>query len=310
MTNELMSNMTKERLLYIDILKIIGILMVIVQHISSFYPQIIMYYRVYGPYGICWGYIGVAIFIFSSGASLTLANKNPRTIKETMIFFKNRVIRIYPAFWMSILLAIAISSWPRDFTLWDMFTTFCGFHEYLVLFGYASSNLNLTWWFIGLIMILYLLYPFLSWIMNRQPEIAITVSAIVSIASLVILMTDSLNSYILHMDPQNLGNLQYRFPLGWLFYMTLGMYIAKKKIYPRIYNNYKSIMFMADLSFFIYLVHGPLIQIAKDNLGVFSVLTIALALLLYTFDLEIKKIDLISVIDPWFTRLRNIFGNY
>lgn len=302
-----MINMAKERLLYLDILKITGILMVIAQHISAFYPQIYIFYKVYGPFGVYWGYLGVAIFVFASGAGLAAANKNPGTIKEIITFYKNRVVRIYPAFWMSVLFAIAVSSWPNSYTWWDMFTTFSGLHEFLVLFGYASGNLNVTFWFIGLIMILYLLYPFLSWAMNRQPEITMIASTLVSIASLVIIILVPLNSYGLPIDPQNLSDLLYRFPLGWLFYMTMGMYVTKKKLYPRVYDNSKSIMFMADLSFYVYLVHGPLLWIAKDNLGVFAVATAAIAIMLYSFDLQIKKFDPIPFIEPWLTMFKAFY---
>jgi surface polysaccharide O-acyltransferase-like enzyme len=281
------------RLLFIDILKIVAIILIVIDHVPEVnITNINLSIPVYGPFGIGWGYLGIALFIFASGIGLSLAPKSLNTLKEITSFYKTRLLRIYPAYWMAIIFTIALAGWPHYYTWWDLFTTFTGIQT---LVGYWSGGVSVVFWFIGLIMFLYLLYPLFLWAINKQAEITLIISAFINIVSLAILLQYPSIFNQLPITPLNLSTMYAWFPLCWIFYMILGIYIAKKNLYPKIYNKNNIIMLMADLSFYVYLVHTPLewsLHIADYNITFYVIATMAFAIMLYSFDMQIRKLDI------------------
>ena len=95
-----LKTVSRRRILEIDILRTAAILLLVLYHIpgsasgdvpvtvvSNFPVELV-------------GFMGVCIFFFVSGLSLQLSNKTIRNRGDVLSFFKRRMVRIYPLYWV------------------------------------------------------------------------------------------------------------------------------------------------------------------------------------------------------------------
>jgi peptidoglycan/LPS O-acetylase OafA/YrhL len=148
--------MKRERLLLIDVLRIIGIVLIILHHLSETRFSYGDYQRfttflLFPTYYINYGTIGILVFIFASGCSLAASGKSPSSISEVKDFYKNRLLRIYPVYWVAVFFSMFLrASAISTLTASDFLRTFFGFQEF-----FASSwedewgKINGAFWFIG-----------------------------------------------------------------------------------------------------------------------------------------------------------------
>lgn len=163
------------------------------------------------------GYIVVTVFFIISGSLLYY--NHPR-VKEVWKFFKKRWLTIFPAFYIAyaglFLLKTVANRGIDDKPLPLFILTVLGMD------GYTSAATNFeNWyligeWFLGIIIILYLLYPVLTILMERN-----TVGLYFGVALLYFI---SLNIKMLNMDP-------FRNPFACLFSFVVGMAIARHQLY-------------------------------------------------------------------------------
>jgi peptidoglycan/LPS O-acetylase OafA/YrhL len=111
-------------------------------------------------------------------------------------------------------------------------------------------------WYIGLIISLYLLYPFIANIFDKNPHRAIIILFIISVISRVCCG---------YLQENNIG---YRlidwFPLCRVFEFGIGIYLVRTGLYPHINltgMTSKAIIFLGELSFYIFLVHNSFMKI-------------------------------------------------
>lgn len=195
------------------------------------------------------GGIGVSIFIVLSGLSLQLNKKN-QSFKD---FFKKRVLRIYPAYWMAVFFAMAIHFFLlKPFSLLDLACTVAGFCAFIGLWGGAILSVS---WFVGAIVCLYLLFPFVSKAMQSKP-----------IAWLVLLFCIALLSKIVISQFVFIGARALDwFPLSRVFEFGLGIFLAIKL--PGVWSKFdwlpfaKAINFLGKHSFELFLFHYPLLEL-------------------------------------------------
>lgn len=275
-----MKTQAKDRLLLIDLIKIFAILAIVYSHLP---------YRILGSWDIWikitdkfyigYGYIGVALFIFASGYGLSV--RNFESNKDTIEFYKKRLIRIYPAFLMAIILD-AILTYPgcKELSFVDSLKIISGFQcEFGILNG-----INRAHWFIGTIIILYLAYPIVNRYIKKNSEVTLLVSITLSSFFVICLSTANLPSN------DDLQNMWYWCPVCWLAYFTFGIYLSKIDILPRI-RSFKSSIFLSEFTFYIYLVHARLAwnpEISSNTLFFISA-TIFLSMMLYSSDKWIQK---------------------
>lgn len=240
---------------------------------------------------------GVEIFIILSGCVLeytygkkiwdVVSNFNYRS------FIKKRLIRIYPAYWLSLVLALLFNIGLISTTsLLEFIKTISGFYIFPTLFSNTmdvGQAINPMGWFIGLIICLYFLYPYLSRFLKRN---GLTGLALIFILSLVVRVL------LLLISPNGLGF--YWFPLSRLFEFAFGIYIVQTGFYPKTTHNSKTIQFVSDLSFPVFLVHSfilyILVTISRDyslNIIVYLSVVLFLSLLVYKADIYFKKLIII-----------------
>ena len=157
--------MTQKKLPELDILRIISILIVIIfVHLKdygySFYMEVDLYYiYFFNGLGI---YVAMGSMVFLSGFGLFL-NKNNRNIDsygKLLSFLKRRFLRIFPLYWIAIPLFIVFVGYLNIDSLYLLAHIF----GMQIIVAPEFGPPMLTLWFIGIIVVYYLIFLFLSYL--------------------------------------------------------------------------------------------------------------------------------------------------
>ena len=255
--------MTKPRLLFIDILKTVGVISVLYWHLFYMNQYLGVDIPFYGLMRL--GGFGVLLFLFASGLSLSIKDYNFSTKKETLDFYYKRLIRIYPAMWLSILITLVLMpTYLNNLNILKLAEEFTGFYYY---FQGNFPDINSPLWYIGLTVGLYLLFPLLYNVIKKYNFTAFALIFLVSFGSLL---------YLRPLDPIfGYHNYWYCGVLPNLWIFVLGVYLGTKKLYPKWESKNILIKEISDISFYVYLLHSALIQYAGDMLLFFGMIIIS-----------------------------------
>ncbi len=279
--------MEKPRVMIFDILRILAVALVLVSHIASVYVYLPLINQTWNTWvGRIFffdiGSIGVLIFIFISGAVLEINKKPITTIYSYFKFQLHRLLRLYPAYWMSLLFAIMIALYVNNINgIGDLFWQFSGFNAFI---GNWGGSLNVIGWSIGLFVVLYLLYPFISRAINSKPYTTLACLLFVSLCS-----TFFINTWAMTTNPPKALLIARWVPLCSLIYFGLGIFIAKKSWYPKTIDTTGIISYFGELTFYIFLFHVIIIDIAKISIPVYLAYTIVLAMVAMMVDNRIHE---------------------
>ena len=146
------------RVVELDILRAVAIIIIVVSHLSFFLPTVIPDFTVGSYAQVFVTYLGVALFLFISGFVLYLNHPSFSQRGELTDFFKKRVLRIFPLYWLSIALVFVVGR-----PLADLATRGNTLIVVLGLQGFLSprfgTGIMTGWLFIGVILVLYTIYP-------------------------------------------------------------------------------------------------------------------------------------------------------
>jgi peptidoglycan/LPS O-acetylase OafA/YrhL len=198
-------------------------------------------------------------------------------------FYKKRLLRIYPIYWIAVLYSLLLINYEiPTVPLTDYARTFWGFQIFFTTTAQDSmGKINGSFWFIGVIISLYFLYPLVSLAIKRHPHISLLSVTLVAFVSRMIM------NYVF---PQFISGSDW-FPLCRLFEFGLGIYITQRNLYPRINSN-SITRFLGNLSFYVYLTEWPLLTATNySNIGfaLFTISTIVFAIMFYAFDMKIQE---------------------
>jgi peptidoglycan/LPS O-acetylase OafA/YrhL len=277
----------RARLLFIDIFRIAGISLVIFEHlfVTKFYPWLDPYYLridIFNQmYYITYASIGIWLFVVASGFSLAVSHPNVDSIGRLETFFSERFWRIYPAYWAAIILAIAIHQQilSQQFTALDYIKIVSGFESFgAQTWSDYFGKINNNFWFITLIVSLYLLFPIILFSIKKHPHLSLVSLLVISVAS---------RYYMSHGAPFVAGT-------SWLalcsvFAFGLGIYMAQMGFYPKRITNNRIIVYLSNLSFYVYLVNGPILDESYYP-AIFVISLLAIGSMLYMFDEAIKRL--------------------
>jgi peptidoglycan/LPS O-acetylase OafA/YrhL len=238
-----------DRILFFDIMRIAFVALIVYGH-SQFdflsWLNKILYIDGYTPlniYPVGLAPLSVYGLIFVSGAVIEYHYKGIEHFSEYIKFLFKRCIRLYPAFWMSLIFGILLFPIVLKAGIFDVFFEFTGFY---VILGKGPGNINIMGWFIAAIMSLYLLFPFISKIVKKYQFYSIVVFLLISFSCRFFLLT------------YNVVPLEFFFrwfPLCNLFEFGLGIYIVQNKLYPQNMTNHPTIHQLSDLSYYVFLFH-------------------------------------------------------
>ena len=242
-----MDIMSKDRLLFFDILRIVAIFLIVFAHLHGlvFYNIEFFLYNPEHYFNLVWfnaGTVGVALFLFISGAVLEYAHRNISTTRELIRFYYRRLTRIYPAYWISILATLVIAPVYIE-------TSPAGLISQLS--GFMSSPFHVQW-FIGLIVFMSLVFPLLSKSMEKNPYITISLLLFISVISTIFVNTYGAGFVGIDQQPDR------TFPLCNLIEFGLGIFCVQQNLYPKTINASAPVRLLADMSFYIFLIHQPI----------------------------------------------------
>lgn len=274
------------RLLFVDVLKIIGITLVLLQHEATG-PPLYLFRQLYiqvNPIKIWYfstGSIGVEIFIVASGLSLAYSHPRLTSWSDIKNFYSKRLLRIYPAYWIcGIFFALLLTpSWlSQPHNTIDLVKLISGFPSFgNVAMPNLIQNLNSPLWFMTVILQLYLVFPILLYVVGKHPHISI-----IALLSISLLSRWIWNAYSVPF----LSTLWF-LPF-WTFEFGLGIYLAKVGWFPKIASN-RIAAYLGSLTFFIYLVHIPLLNILDSQQLIFLASLIVVSTTFMAFDNVLKK---------------------
>jgi peptidoglycan/LPS O-acetylase OafA/YrhL len=278
---------SSKRILFFDVLRISSILAIVIFHICQyigikpFNTEFLFLKTIY--IGI--GPLAVFVLIFVSGAVLEYTYDSIKTWKQHALFYIKRFIRLYPAWWISLLVGILFTPILIRTNLYSLLRQFFGVSVY---FGEWGGSINTIGWFIGVIMVLYLAFPFMSKIIKKYPSISI-----ISFTALSFLSMYLVNIYLQPLFPKMILICRW-FPTVNLFAFALGIFIVQQKLYPKITHNIKSLTTLSEFTFYIFLVHNifySFILKRPQGLPQYIMIVIAFSLLLMTIDRFIQKLS-------------------
>lgn len=174
----------KEKLFYLNFIRAISMIIIVTYHFFVHFAE----NNIVGTSIINdkWGKIGVALFFMISGAALMYNYNEKLDIKK---YAKKRIIGIYPMFWIAYILAyIFIFCTTKSCNIWGLpfwkiiFSVF-GMDGYL---GYYTPTMYILGeWFLGCIIIIYILFPILRILVNKYPKITIIVATIIYLLTFI-----------------------------------------------------------------------------------------------------------------------------
>ena len=193
--------MKKERLFYLDFVRAIAVVSILMTHFNARYlylvppmpEKAVITTMVSNIYIGNWG---VSLFFIISGSALMYVYQDKLELKK---FYKKRFLSIYPMFWMAYIIAFAYfcvknhmmpgAGTPKV----NFIFTILGLDGMLA--AYIPTFYILGEWFLGTIILMYLLFPLLRTGVNQKP--VLTAAAVLVIYAVMFLLEDRVNISII-----------------------------------------------------------------------------------------------------------------
>ncbi|MDE5966705.1 MAG: acyltransferase [Lachnospiraceae bacterium] len=167
--------MERERLFYLDFVRALAAVSIVITHYNAVFlyanPQINNCYVIHAfIFNIYIGGFGVSLFLIISGAALMYVYGHACDLKR---FYIKRWKTLYPMFWLAYLISffiiyIYMGNWkttavPKSRLILSL----------LGIDGYLADIMPTFYlvgeWFLGFIIIFYLVFPLLRWCINKHP---------------------------------------------------------------------------------------------------------------------------------------------
>ncbi len=313
-----------KRYVVLDVLRVIAISLLLTAHVGQALGHPIGgLFGLKNFYYISLGGLAVTIFLILSGIVLELQYGGDQI--EYSTFILKRALRIYPIYYLSVLLGIGLYFLKKHLDGFTVYSTIQRLNISDLLFsltgGYSFAGkwggpFVATSWFIGLIMAMYLIYPSISQALKRRPIFILCATCIISVITRIVFG----NSSLLPNRPLDW------FPLCRIFEFTFGIFIANQipKYFFHAFDNMniyveKSINFISLLSFPLFLIHYPLCFVihffttrgVAKSLSIISFLFISclLSFIAMKIDDIVPRQQLIRGFERWSKKAEPIMGH-
>ena len=183
--------MNKERIFYLDFIRAIATLTIILTHYNALFIYNTYTIRTDAMIFSAWfsnvyiGSIGVGLFLIISGAALLYQEESKTGIFR---FYKKRLLSIYPMYWIAYILAFFYMFYAAKTIIWNVpkaniIYSVLGIDMYVANFGIPTFAI-VGEWFIGLILMLYLIFPILKKGVLNKPILTVILVIIAYIISI------------------------------------------------------------------------------------------------------------------------------
>ena len=180
----------RPRIFYLDLIRALATLLIVLTHFNfHLRDHGGGYVLTFEPFGIYIGALGVSLFLIISGAALTLTYRRPINLKR---FYWKRFLNIYPLFWTAWVLGtlyyfiIYNGRPPNAAPARSFIFTLLGIDGLAVNFHFRTMYL-LGEWFLGFILLYYVVFPLLLWAIDRFPVLTGVVLLVAYAATVVIM---------------------------------------------------------------------------------------------------------------------------
>lgn len=186
--------MKKERLFYLDFIRAFATFVIVLTHFNALFL-----YNVYRPEisvittfvgNIYIGSLGVSLFLIISGSAMMYVYGDPDRQINWGTFYKKRVITLFPTFYVcyAVCFALDFIRYPAailyNAPVWHFVFSLLGIDGYLLNFGVPVFYV-VGEWFLGFILLVYLILPLLILAMRKHPIIPAAVVLPIYILSLI-----------------------------------------------------------------------------------------------------------------------------
>ena len=145
-----------ERLIVFDFIRLIAILLVVFSHTLRVGDL---------PFDVTLlGKIGNAVFFFISGYLIYLNNSNIKLKSDICYFYKKRLLRIYPLYILAIVCGLLLSIFLNGHVAQSSFEIIVSILGLQMVFYPVLVNDPILFWFIGMIVIFYIIYPIVMYL--------------------------------------------------------------------------------------------------------------------------------------------------
>lgn len=183
--------MKKERLFYLDFVRALATVVIVLTHYNALFlyntatpmpEKAVLTTKVANVYI---GSFGVSLFLIISGAALMYVYEEKC---EILTFYKKRFLNIFPMFWMAYFIAFLYNFYfskgiNHSIPKMNIIYSFLGIDTYLANFSVPTFAL-VGEWFLGLIMVIYVIFPLLRKMVNEHPVILAAVVMILYFVSI------------------------------------------------------------------------------------------------------------------------------
>ena len=176
-----------ERYRYYDLIRVISLGLIVLYHMLVYlyssgvytFEEVAVYFQ--NP-NMHIATLSVSVFFILSGAGLITSADKSYSVKS---FYKKRFIRLMPSFYIvNILLYVYL--WIKlkgiglpDIPRWRFIYSFLGIDGWLAIHKVPTFYKAIGEWFLGAIIILYVLFPVFKFFVDKYPKIFFVVSACV-----------------------------------------------------------------------------------------------------------------------------------
>ena len=116
--------------------------------------------------------LAVAVFFMLSGASLMVSGKKEKEF-DIKKFYKKRLLRLLVPFYLTYAIffaavkVVGFHMFEPDTPKWRFLFTLFGIDGWMSIYGIDTFYLSIGEWFLGCIIVLYLLFPLLRWLLIK-----------------------------------------------------------------------------------------------------------------------------------------------
>lgn len=214
--NPVKSGKPKERIFYLDLIRALAVILILITHFNNPYLSDGGYLFWNMPFGIYVGNLGVSLFLIISGTALAFTYQRPLDLKK---FYWKRFKGIYPMFYLAWIIAtvyffvVTGGRPPNGAPLRTLPWTLTAMDGLAANFHFQTMYI-LGEWFLGFIVLFYLVFPLMLWGIDRFP-----------VASAVVILAIGAGTWFALQTPHAFPNaviLPLRLPE-----LAFGIYTAK-----------------------------------------------------------------------------------
>lgn len=250
--------MKKERLFWLDFIRAFATLVIVLTHYNAIY-----YYNVYPPTpekavitmnvaNIYIGDFGVSLFLIISGASLMYVYGEKC---DTLKFYKKRFLNIFPMFWMAYIFAFLYNYYQngcikQGVPLRNIIYSLLGIDTWIKNFSVQTFD-YVADWFLGLIIIIYIVFPLLRLMINKHPVILAVIAIVMYILSVC---TINRNVLLFSRLPEFLFGMyfmKYIRKVNWKWIIPAGAVILLNSIIKPEFNSIFQTTYIGICSFIL-----------------------------------------------------------